>query len=51
MLLKGDGYGSIDIDLDYCRAAAGVFLVVGWVGVEVKSSALTSSLGLVTLTK
>lgn len=31
--------GSIDIDLDYCWAAAGVFLEVGWAGVEEKALA------------
>lgn len=33
--------GSIDIDLDYCWAAAGVFLEVGGVGVEVKAFYVT----------
>lgn len=42
-------YGSID--LDYCWAVAGVFLDVGVVGVEVKSSALTISWRFETLTK
>lgn len=33
--------GSIDIDLDYCWAAAGVFLEVCGVGVEVKAFYVT----------
>lgn len=43
--------GSIDIDMDYCWAEAGVFLEVGEVGVEVKALAQAISWELVTLTK
>lgn len=45
------GHDCIDIDLDYCWIVSGVFLGSGWVSMELKSSALTNSLGLVTLTK
>ena len=46
------GHDCIDIDLDYCGIVAGVFFWGnGWVSMELKSSALTNSLGLVTLTK
>lgn len=45
------GHDCFDIDLDYCGIVAGVFFLSGWVSMELKSSALTNSLGLVTLTK